>query len=329
MDRDTRRTIPYRRTLARAVLCLFAVLVSLAAVGLGSAVGAPEPKHVTLDDYGITIEYHAKDQRVADKVVSIFESVIPRISGELGLTTIRPFRVFLIPDMDSYQEMAALRLPSWGIAFAFMDNQIMLVDVKRAANAWNSLDNVIPHELSHLLLAQRVEEARMPLWFVEGLAQWQAREWSILEHWRLMETVWGNRAPTLTQIAYALPREETRARDAYRVAYVAFQYRFDKRMENIPAFLDEVNDHGDFGEAFNAFWDETELEYSARFADHLSRKYGSGLMLFQTGPLFTLMAVLFLLVVLRTWIRNRRKLARLDDVEGGIHRDDRHRPGRT
>lgn len=321
MDRDPRRTTPYRHPLVRAMLCLFAVLVWLAAVGLGSAVGAPAPKHVTLDDYGITIEYDAKDQRITDKVVAIFESVIPRISRELGLNTVRPFRVFLIPDMDSYEEMAALRLPSWGIAFAFMDNQIMLVDVKRAANAWNSLDDVIPHELSHLLLAQRVEDARMPLWFIEGLAQWQAREWSILEHWRLMEAVWGNRTPMLTQITYALPREEARARDAYRVAYVAFQYRFDKRMEIIPAFLDEVNERGDFGDAFNAFWDETELEYSMRFADHLSRKYGSGLMLFQTGPLFTLIALLFLLVVIRTWIRNRRKLARLDDVERGIHRD--------
>ena len=113
----------------------------------------------------------------------------------------------------------------------------------------------------------------MPLWFMEGLAQWQAREWSIIDNWRLMEAVWGRRAPGLIQISHALPPEQSRAQDAYRVAYAAFQYRFDKEMEDIPAFLDDVNRFGDFSEAFEAFWGETEYEYSRRFSGHLVSRY--------------------------------------------------------
>jgi hypothetical protein len=304
-------------------------VVFLCAIAAVLAVRAPAPdaqtaesKRITLDRYGVTIDYEVKDEKIADGVASIFEKNIPRVSGELGLSTIHPFRVFLIPDIADYQRKMKLRLPSWGIAFAFMENQIMLVDVKRAANAWNSLDDVIPHELSHLLLAQRVGNVPMPLWFIEGLAQWQAREWSFLDNWRLMEAVWGRRAPGLVQISYALPPDQSRAQDAYRVAYTAFQYRFEKKMEDIPAFLDEVVRHGDFGEAFAVYFDETELEYSWRFARHLNSRYKSGLMLFQTGPLFTLMALLFLLVVLRTWIRNRRKMRELEDVERGLRADD-------
>ena len=45
-------------------------------------------------------------------------------------------------------------------------------------------------------------------------------------------------------------------------------------------------------------------------------------MLFQTGPLFTMMALLFLLVALRTWIRNRRKMREREDAEHGLRMDD-------
>ena len=322
MVRDRNRIQWCSRVCTGWVLSLCVIAAVLAVVPPDSDALTSKSKRLTLDNYGVTIDYDAKDEKIAGEVASIFEARIPRVSGELGLSTVRPFRVFLVPDMNDYQEKVGFRLPSWGIAFAFMDNQIMLVDVKRAANAWNSLDDVISHELSHLLLAQRVEKVRMPLWFMEGLAQWQAREWSILDNWRLMEAVWGRRAPGLIQISHALPPEQSRAQDAYRVAYAAFQYRFDKEMEDIPAFLDDVNRFGDFSEAFEAFWGETEYEYSRRFSGHLVSRYKSGLMLFQTGPLFTMMALLFLLVALRTWIRNRRKMRELEDAERGLRMDD-------
>ncbi|UCG53184.1 MAG: hypothetical protein JSW58_06420 [Candidatus Latescibacterota bacterium] len=307
----------------RVIPFLVGVVVILMIADFGSAVAEdPQPRRMTLDRYGITIEYRAKDQKVAEKVASICTERLPDLSHELGLDAVKPFHVFLIPDMPAYRKKLGLRVPEWGVAFAFTENQIMLVDVVKAANAWNSLEKVIPHELSHLLLAQRVEGVRFPLWFMEGLAQWQAHEWSILESWRLMEAVWGNRAPSLAQISSSLPANETQVRDAYRVAYAAFLHRFEERTELIPAFLNETERRRDFGEAFEAFWGESEFDYYARFAEHLSAKYRSRLMLFQTGPLFTLMAVLFLIVMLRIWIRNRKKLRQMDRIERRSSLDD-------
>jgi hypothetical protein len=157
----------------------------------------------------------------------------------------------------------------------------------------------------------------MPLWFVEGLAQWQARQWSVIDNWRLMESVWGNSAPRLETLVSAMPPGEGRLQEAYRVAYAAFQHRFDKRTDRLPGFLDEVGRRGGFAEAFEAWWGEDESTYYARFAKHLESKYKSGLMVFQTGPLFTLLSVLFVVVVVGRWVRNRRKLRRMDEAERG------------
>ncbi len=300
---------------AGLVACLAATITFLALFPDRPGAGSTETKRLTLDRYGVTVDYRASDERVATAVASICEERIPVLADELGLATVHPFGVVLIPDIKEYEERVGFTLPPWGIAFAFTENGVVLVDVKRATNAWNSLERVIPHELSHMLLAQRVPGVRMPLWFVEGLAQWQAREWSVLESWRLMESVWTNDAPRLEQLVFALPANERRTREGYRVAYAAFEHRFGKRIDLLPEFLDQVARRGDFGEAFEAYWNEDEHAYYARFTEHLESKYKSGLMIFQTGPLFTLVSVLFILVVLRTWLRNRRKLKRMEKAE--------------
>jgi hypothetical protein len=298
-------------------LLLLIVLVSSISVASFIDVSAQE-RVMTLDGYPITIRYLEKDEKVADKISVVAADAIPRLSRELGLQEIKPLRVFLISDMETFRKEMQVRLPSWGVAFALMDNQVMLVDVRRATHAMNKLENVIPHELSHLLVAQRVGGVGLPMWFVEGLAMWQAREWSLIENWRLMEAVWGKRAPTLNQVYVSLPREEPRARDAYRVAYVGFTERFDDQMDRVPSFLDEVVRSGNFSSAFEAFWGENEFDYYTRFAASLDSRYRSRLLLFQTGPLFTIIAVLFVFVVLRIYIRNRNKLKRMDDVDRGL-----------
>jgi hypothetical protein len=302
-------------------LFLFAVFL-LAAIGAPPVDANAQERVLTLDGYPITIRYLDKDEKVADKVSVVATDALPRLSRELGMQEIKPMRVFLISDMAAFQRERQIRLPAWGVAFALMDNQVMLVDVKRATNAMNKLETVIPHELSHLLVAQRVGGVSLPVWFLEGLAMWQAREWSLIENWRLMEAVWGKRAPTLNQVYVGLPHEESRARDAYRVSYMGFTERFDDEMGLVPSFLDEVVRSGDFSSAFEVFWGENEFDYYTRLAAALDNRYRSRLLLFQTGPLFTIMAVIFVFVVLRLYIRNRIRLKRMEDVERGSWPED-------
>ena len=295
--------------LAGCLLCLVSVSASA------------QPLKLQLDGYPVTVEYYPGGDKVAHKVLSICSATIPGLATELGLETIGSFRVLLIADMARFQERQGIRLPSWGIAFALMDSQIMLVDVMRANSSWNSLEKVIAHELSHLLVAQRVGAVRMPVWFVEGLAVWQAHEWSLLEGWRLMESVWTGHAPGLGQLVSSLPAEEGHVRDAYRVAYTGFVDRFHQEMNALPSFLGMVRDEGDFSVAFERLWQENEYLYYARFDQALYRKYRSKLLFFQTGPLFSVVAFLFLFVVLWIKLRNRRKLKRLDQAEQGVERE--------
>ncbi len=189
----------------------------------------------------------------------------------------------------------------------------MVVDVERATQAWNSLETVIPHELSHLLFAEKVGPVPMPIWFLEGLAKWQADEWSMVDSWQLMNAVWSNQAPKLWQIQNKYPEGENRARDAYRVSYEAFTFLLGKRMDQLPVFLDKLTLERDYNAAFQAVFNESPAMFYTRFHDHLEARYHSPLLLFQTGPLFSVLAVVFMIVSGSLYFRKRLRLRNMPD----------------
>ncbi len=287
-----------------------------------------KPERAVLDrsigvgTYPIRIFFTEKSKKVAWRIESICEEAIPSLAEEIGIEEVSAFQIQVISDLKPYLGDSQNDLPRWGVAFAFMESQLMLVDAKRASKAWNSLEKVIPHELSHILLAQRVGSVQMPLWFIEGLAQWQAGQWSILESWRLMEAVWTRKAPPLGRITNSYPRDESGARDAYRISYAAFTFRFGDEFERLPHFLTALKEHGDFYEAFTTYWNEDVGTFYLRFHKAMQDRYSSKLLIFQTGPLFAIVAVVFLFIFLRVKLRNRRKLKKMEKSELGLTFDD-------
>jgi hypothetical protein len=272
--------------------------------------------------YPIRIFYADGQERVAHKIADICETSIPELAEALGLGDVSPFQIQVVGNFKANAGGTMNDLPAWGVAFAFMKSQVMLIDAKRATQAWNTLEKVVPHELSHLLLAQRVGLKPMPLWFVEGLAEWQAGQWSLLENWYLMEAVWTGRAIPLSTIERVFPREERQASEAYRIAYIAFTFRLGKEVDRLPVFMNRLARADSFEEAFQEFWGESLGDFYIRFQRELDRRYTTRFMIFQSGPLFTLVAVAVILIFIRLKIRNRRKLKRMEMIERGLSLDD-------
>ena len=287
-----------RRLLAPFIL-LFILLL------FGAAVAAPHPKNN---------KAQSRNHPVAAKIGKICEAQGPRIAAELGLSRLEPIEIDVVDDVASYNRQHGGRLPEWGIAFAVLEENRIIVDVKRATREFNSLDEVVPHELSHILVHQRAPDVNFPIWFLEGCAQWQAREWSMVDQWELVQGVWSHSSPRLSDMYGSYPAEETRAQQAYRVAYAGFTDLFaEVGFDDLAPFLGEVERQRSFEGGFRQYFGYSIAEYQAFFQDGFEKKYGSAWMALQSGPLLAFAAGLFLIVILRHRIRRRRKFARLDD----------------
>lgn len=269
-----------------------------------------------IDDYPIAIEYAPSNRRVATKVQHIIEREVPTLTAQLGLQYMHPIEVRVESDITPYRVALGRSLPTWGVAFAVLEDQVIVVDVKRATRALGELDHVIPHELSHLFLAQRVPRVHFPVWFLEGLAQWQAGEWSMIDSWQLMNAVWGGDVPNLMHMVDQYPAHEERARTGYRLAYAAVSDLFADHPENIAPFLDTVAKMGNFDQAFSQFFGVDVPNFTVAFHRHLETRYHSPLLVFQTVPLFSILALLFLATGIRYYLYKRRRLREMDALEG-------------
>ena len=303
-----------RRSLLLAVL-VFALALVAAAPGAGS-------ERIEVPGYAVTVHYEARHARVARRVAAVSEDALPRLTRELGVSTLEPIAMHVVDDLGPYRRALQGELPEWGVAFAVLRQRLIVVDVERAARAYGSLDEVIPHELSHLLLVQLTGGVPFPVWFIEGLAQWQAGEWSLVESWQLMNAVWGGEVPPLRHLLDQYPDAEARARNAYRLSYAAFTDLFEGRIDALPAFVADARDRGSFPEAFAAFTGVPLGQWMADFDQRLGRRYHSRLLVFQTGPLFSIAAVLFVFVILRHQLRKRNRLKELERSEGGLFLDE-------
>jgi hypothetical protein len=304
----------------KVIACLAVILACCVA-----NVAAKDKESMSLDRFPVRIEFRPEDAEVAKYVARISGKSLPLLQDEIGLKSIGPIEILIVPRADVFEKENRIDLPDWGAAFAFMQRQVMVVDVEKAASAWNALEHTIPHELSHLLLYQKTAGVRLPIWFVEGMAMWQAGEWSMGDDWHLMNSVWKGDSPPLRSLVGRFPARAGRARNAYRVAYKAFVETFGEAgpAEGLPELLDLVVRNKDFDAAFAAFYGKPVAFFYGWFDAELMRKYTSHLLLFQTGPLLSILAVFFLIVVVRVKLRNRRKLKQFERMEQGLSLDDR------
>jgi hypothetical protein len=304
--------------------CVMAVAVAV----LAGVTDDGRALEMRLSSHPVVIYYNPNEERVARRVAEICEERLDELCAQVGLAQAPPVDIEITDDVDRYRRRFGGDLPRWGVAFAIMGEGKMVVDVERATRAWNSLEAVIPHEFSHLLVAARLPRTPLPIWFLEGLAQWQAGEWSLVDSWQLMNAVWSNKAPMLWQLQNHYPEGEEIARNAYRVSYAAFTRLFEGRTHEISAFLDEVERQGGFEPGFLEYFGEYPMSFYVRFQESLQNKYYSRLMVFQTGPLFSVLAAAFLIVAIRFYIRKRRRLKEMPDGPVGeirvdhVHGDD-------
>lgn len=106
---------------------------------------------------------------IAEDVLDIY----PRIKSNLEKTFSweMPFRpsVFLIQDKEYFQRLIGNKLI---VAFAAPAENLIVIDCSRLHIRPHRLDQILKHEMVHLILHRHIRSVHLPRWLDEGVAQW-------------------------------------------------------------------------------------------------------------------------------------------------------------
>lgn len=256
----------------------------------------------------VRFHYPPRLERMSEAVEEIIGEAAQEMAVELGLEGIDTMDVLLAPDDESYRRFHRGMLPEWSAAFSNSRIRVIGINVPVVLRSSRPLETVVRHELSHLLLAQRLDGAPCPTWFAEGLAMIQSHEWSFSDQWSLMRSVWRKRMPYLDELEGAFPPLADDAALAYQLSYVAVDKLFRDNPQDLVTLTAFTRDLADFDRAFVSTFGETPLEYSARFYDMMNAKYRTAGTFVQASPYWLGLALLFILAYVVKRRRGRRKL---------------------
>ena len=251
--------------------------------------------------------HYPRDSTVARRASSIVETNFSRVARSIGFRQDLRVRIFLPPTDDEFVFLTQGRIPDWGIGCALPEKKTIVL--RPSFKGKVGLEELVVHELSHILLGQATGRARLPRWFDEGVAMWQSRQWRWGQDFTMNKAVFFHRIIPLGQIDNMLLFSSPRAQLAYTESFLALIYLFELGGgEVLPRLVQEMASGKEFSQALLEVCGCSEKEFAAEWERFVHHKFNLASMLLDSFNLWVVILLLFVTVYFVKRYRTRKTL---------------------
>lgn len=126
-----------------------------------------------------------------------------------------PIGVVLAPEGS----VAAASAPPWIAGYAFSDNGVAVLFPARTPSYPDStFEELVLHEVGHILVARASDGGALPRWFNEGLALYIGRPWRLEDHSRVTWALVSRGETPVGELEQLFTRSQAAANYAYALA---------------------------------------------------------------------------------------------------------------
>lgn len=212
-----------------------------------------------------------------------------------------PIPVEVAPEGSSW----ARRAPAWIAGFAIGGERIVLFPARSPVYPHDTLEDVLRHEVMHVLIARASRGHAVPRWFHEGVAMQVERPWALTDTTRVAYALVLEPSLTLEEIDALFLGDQSAQARAYALAGAFVRGLFAEHGRQFVApLLGRVAGGARFEDAYAEITGETLPVTEARFW-RAQRIWTAWV------PLLTSTTVLWMMVtLLAMYVARRRRLAR-------------------
>jgi len=247
-----------------------------------------------------------------------------RIAGMLDIEYTDTIRVVIATTMESFNRALGTTFPDWGAAAAVKKKKLIVIKSPSYFQVGKSLEELLGHELGHLMLDKASAGRWLPRWFEEGFCQLVSGEWRISNDIRITRAVWGGGLMPLTSLEDVNKFGGAKAGLAYSQSYLAVSSLVQElSIQFIPDFL---NDYRETGNIYNAFFTASGYKYTEwanLWQKQTVKRYRFVLFVFESDFFFPMLAVLIVLLYImkKFQVRKKRKRWELEERLQGYEKD--------
>jgi hypothetical protein len=178
---------------------------------------------------GVTLHWTQGELDFAQAALDVALESLGRIRRDLALPASQPLDIYLYPTPADLSEGLQLGGRSWAGGHADPDLGVVLLAVPAGPEGRIQLQRGLPHELTHILLFQRMGQAygNLPAWLNEGLATLEERAPDPDHRLALNAAIDERRRLPLQSLCTTFPTSGTDALLAYAKSASVVQYLKD------------------------------------------------------------------------------------------------------
>ncbi len=210
--------------------------------------------------------------RVAEETSRIIPKLKTELQGIFKWSFDLKPTVILMKDRKRFLEMTHSPLV---VGFAVPKNQLVVIDYSRIRNPVN-FENILKHELCHLLLHRAIDPIPIPRWFDEGIAQWASNGvMDIVQKQRdalLPKAAFSDQLIPLGSLDKGFPRNENALRLAYEESKSVIDYIISTHgITGLLEILDRMNAGAPLREAVSGAFDTPLYEIEKKWRASLKQ----------------------------------------------------------
>lgn len=237
-----------------------------------------------------------------------YDEVWPRIVDELGGEVSPAVEIRLATSPEEMRAVAPIGAPPPAYATGVTYPGLALILISfTAPETWQrpEMNKLLAHELSHLALHRAAASARLPRWFVEGLAVQQSGEHSLPRIQRLGEAVVGGSLIPLSELSARFPSRSHDVSLAYAqsASLVGFMRNDDGRRRKFERLVKELRGGQTFSAALFETYYMTPGDLEREWRTDVSERF-TALPLIATGSGVWALAMV---LAVAAYVRRRRK----------------------
>jgi hypothetical protein len=243
-------------------------------------------------------------------------SALPRLADELQVPIGKTIHVVVAGSDTEFRAMQPGDAPTWADATAYPALGTIYLRAPRArAGDPEPLEQVLDHELVHVLLGRAFAPDRPPQWLQEGVAQVLAQQTGPQTTRDIARGMLGGGLIGLEELSWGFPADPLRARLAYAESADFIQYlKVSHGPEVLPRLVHEVARDAEIGAALRRSTGVAMADLEADWRDGFESNWTFSWTALTQSPEWVL-GLGGLLLVVGGVMRRRRFHRRLEEME--------------
>jgi hypothetical protein len=163
----------------------------------------------------------------AQNIQKMAEDFYPKVTSDLGHSTDRKITIWFCESQKEFNRAINAPIQDWAAGAAYpLHARIVIRDPASLNNKKINLSRLVKHEITHVIfglyIGRNLQYA--PRWFNEGLAMYEAEEWTYGQYWIMLTGALSNSLIPLYELAEEFPQNESQARMAYAQSHSIITY---------------------------------------------------------------------------------------------------------